>query len=251
MQHTTLILGANTSLQYATYSQIFCPRNLGFVEDSLYRQAATWLVMILSFMTDLAYPTIRSGVRDFSLKDQIPIEAAYAYIECKHTLTGKKQGPLEKGINQVREAKKLLLTREELPNRIYQNQYRGKHLDWPHHLPRLRNQPFGMLISRFVADDLDVSYLNSLEIGGDESTPDVVVLGSSLIMTPTVALEADGFKTSLFYDPADGIALRAERVPQLALALGLTTLLYALNYIELLPINWGSILNDAFWTGAS
>ncbi len=195
----------------------------------------------------LGHPTLRSSIgENFHLKDQIPVEAVYAYIECKHTLSLSTDS-LEKGIAQVEAAKKLLLGRSAKSFDGYDKQFLGKKGDWPRALPKLKNQPFGMLVSRMVDESITIGSLNGLNIRGADSKPDLIVAGSDIIMTPTVVLGPDGFKSSLFHIPENSISLNAERIEKLALALGFITLMQVLGWIELEPIDWSYFINETFW----
>lgn len=63
----------------------------------------------------MSSPTLRSGMsRKFPVKEQIPVDAVYAYIECKHSITDA--AVLEKAITQAQAVKKLMLTRRGLSN---------------------------------------------------------------------------------------------------------------------------------------
>ncbi|HEY5744833.1 MAG TPA: DUF6602 domain-containing protein [Chryseolinea sp.] len=72
----------------------------------------------------LRHPTLRSSIgENFHLKDQIPVDAVYAYLECKHTLDSNT---LVKSTAQVRSAKKLILGRPQKLYFEYDQQSRGE-----------------------------------------------------------------------------------------------------------------------------
>ncbi|MDB5135615.1 MAG: hypothetical protein JWP37_2218 [Mucilaginibacter sp.] len=193
----------------------------------------------------LGYPTLRSSIGEsFDLKDQIPVEAVYAYIECKHTLNIES---LHKAITQIKNAKRLLLTRDGIKYSGYDSQLDEKHSHFPYPLPKLRNQPFGMIFSRFTDKEITADYLNKLKLMGDETTPDLIVCGGSYIMTQTAVLGPDGFKASLFYNADDKFPLLAESTGVLSDAIGIVCLLNALSWLELDVMNFNSILNEGFW----
>ena len=191
----------------------------------------------------LSCPTLRSlGNFQLSIKEQIPVDAVYAYIECKHAINEKE---FRKAIKQVREVKSLILTRRSLKNLTYETDgpiYNGKlREDWPRQFPELRNQPFCMIISRyfdgFIPDNIE----------NDNLTPDFLLLGEDHVATQSVKLGPDGIKGALFYDHKHWASLRIETVKSCAFGIGIISLLQALEWIELLPIDWSSTLNEIYW----
>jgi hypothetical protein len=95
------------------------------------------------------FPTLRLLEQDnFEIKEQIPIEAVYAYIEAKHSLTSEA---FTKSISQIVKVKKLCATRDK--QKLYQTDpYVDTNLRPPYpieHLPEYRNPVFTMVFSRF------------------------------------------------------------------------------------------------------
>lgn len=95
------------------------------------------------------YPTLRIlGQNDnYSLKEQIPVEAVYAYIEAKNSLDEKT---MRKAISQVARVKKLCYSREPV---YYKECFRGQEyfdscysekINW---LPIITNPVYGMILS--------------------------------------------------------------------------------------------------------
>jgi hypothetical protein len=191
----------------------------------------------------MASPTLRSSLsRQFPVKEQIPVDAVYAYIECKHSISDA--GVLEKAIGQAEAVKKLMLTRRARVNPDYEEAgpvYNGKVRDWPRTFPPLKNQPFCAVFARKFSPDV------VLPSSFNELTPDLLVLGNHHIATQTVNLGADGPKSSLFFDSKYWAGLSVESAPGNAYGLGLVTLLEALSWTELLPIDWSATLNATFF----
>ncbi|WP_225607752.1 MULTISPECIES: DUF6602 domain-containing protein [unclassified Pseudomonas] len=187
-------------------------------------------------------PTLRSSSsRQFPVKEQIPIDAVYAYIECKHSISS--DAVLAKAIDQAEAVKKLVLTRRTLDNPGYEVDgpvYNGRPRDWPRTFPPRKNQPFCAVFARKYSPDVVVPGRHG------EYTPDLLILGSNYIATQTVNLGPDGVKSSLFFDTKYAAGLCPEQVPERAYGLGLVTLLGALSWIELLPIDWTRTLNSTF-----
>lgn len=190
----------------------------------------------------LACPTLRpgSGIR-FATKEQIPIEGVYAYIECKHSIKGEEV--FSKAVEQARAVKSLLHKRYKLKNPEYNPEgvlYNDKIQDWPRPYPPSLNQPFCAIFAR----QFDESASSPMAL--DAKTPDLLVLGKDVLATQSALLDHDGIKGALFIDPLFQSGLRLEKVDGLAFGLGLVTLLQALSWIQLDPVDWQEALNDAF-----
>ncbi|MGX1181562.1 hypothetical protein AB7M31_004630 [Pseudomonas sp. IAP-CY TE4608] len=195
----------------------------------------------------MASPTLRPSLsRQFPVKEQIPVDAVYAYIECKHSISDA--GVLAKATGQAEAVKRLMLTRRSRVNPEYEADepiYNGRVRDWPRTHPPLKNQPFCAVFARkFSADVVLPRTFN-------EFTPDLMVLGNNHIATQTVNLGADGLKSSLFFDSKYWAGLCVESAPGNAYGLGLVTLLEALSWTELLPIDWAATLNATFYDNLS
>lgn len=191
----------------------------------------------------LSFPVLRPiHGNDFSIKQQVPIEAVYAYIECKNSLDGNDV--FSKALDQVRKVKELILMRQEKSNPQFEKDgpvYNGKPRDWPRTFPKRKNQPFCAIFSRksdgYFPDKIEnISY-----------NPDLIIMGEDKIATQTVKLRPDGIKSALFYDEDYSATLASEDVKGDAFGIGIVTLLYAVGWIELLPIDWGGPLNRAYW----
>lgn len=77
--------------------------------------------------------------------------------------------------------------------------------------------------------------------------PDLIIFGEDKVASQTVKLGPDGIKSALFYDEEYQAILVSEDVKGDAFGIGIVTLLYAVGWIELLPIDWGGPLNRAYW----
>jgi hypothetical protein len=208
----------------------------------------------------LSYPTLRSSLgQNFAIKEQVPIEAAYAYIECKHSVeladTLKQSQTLAVAVEQVRTVKALASKRQPNPNHHYKDQdrfKRRKSADFPAPFPELKNELFGMVFARKFKLAKPTSSPSNIEIG-KEHGPDLLIVGEDLLFTPSVVLGPDGIRSSLFFSSSFQSTLRLEKAPGSAIGLGLLTLLHVINWMELLPIDYATVLNGAFadvlWSG--
>jgi len=211
----------------------------GFIVTEDGRQAGDDLIVY----DKMACPTLRANVAvRYSVKEQIPADAVYAYIECKHSIGDA--AVFEKAMKQARAVKKLLFTREGKKNPDYKRDgpvFNGKVRDWPRSEPPLKNQPFCCVIAR----QFDAKLVES-ETVRDELTPDLLVLGRDHIGTQSVLLGRDGIKGALFFDARYWAGLRIEKTEGQAFGIGIVSLLQALGKIELVPIDWRETLSAAF-----
>ena len=209
----------------------------GFIIDKTGKKAKCDDVIIYD---KLSYPLIRqNGEKDFSLKQQVPVEAVYAYIECKNAI--KTQDVFDKAYKQASDAKEFLFKRESVNNDKYEVDgpiYNGKPRDWPRQEPELINQPFSMIITRKWDKNLEFPDTNG------KYTPDLLILGSNHFASQTAYLGADGPKSALFFDAKCGYPLKVDEINENSFGIGIIMLLQALSNINLQPINWIPVLND-------
>ncbi|KZE17835.1 DUF6602 domain-containing protein, partial [Sphingomonas hankookensis] len=139
----------------------------------------------------LSYPTLRSSIApNYAIKEQVPVEAAYAYIECKHGLSlGATLGAsqtLAKAVEQVRAAKRLGAKRTANPNLEYRKQLRftePKRRDWPAYYPELKNELFGVVFARNATLANPAFDPTRLQIGGDHAPVSCPLLSGPSTMT--------------------------------------------------------------------
>lgn len=235
----------------------------GFVIDRDGRQAGDDVVIY----DQHRFPTLRLRHRDdFSRKEQIPVEAVYAYIEAKHTLViegGDSNASLRKASLQAKAVKDLLSTRDKMSfgqqdpyfSRTSEDAESGA-LSVPKWLPKYRNPPFCMIFARQIANKTnknildDPQHINSLlkatsEITKDNFNADVVVAGKSNIMAASFGTDIEQLLPSLFYLPEGPPSLSCYILPDIAVGAGLIHLMAALDWINLGRINWEAVMNDS------
>jgi len=201
----------------------------------------------------MAYPTLRASIApNFAIKEKVPVEAAYAYIECKHRVeigdSLERSASLARAVGQVRAAKALAARRHSNPNPTYREQDRftkRKKDHWPAYLPETKNELYGVIFARQALFAKGTTAPSGIRIGG-EHAPDLAILGDDLLFNPSELLGADGIKASLFYSSFGFPHLRAEKVEGAAIGLGLLTLLHVIGWMELLPIDYGHLLNACY-----
>jgi len=193
----------------------------------------------------LNFPLIRQlSINDFSLKQQVPVEAVYACIECKNSIADAVT--LAKSLDQVRSLKKVLFTRDLKANPSYVIDgptYNGKvREDWPRQEPQHMNQPYVIVFARNWGTDL------GLNVPNDQCAPDLMVLGADHLATQHANLGPDGIKGALFFDSKNHASLMVEEVKGNAFGLSLLILFQVLSTIELEQIDWSEVLNSEFFT---
>lgn len=192
----------------------------------------------------MSCPTLRSNQgRQYAAKEQIPIDAVYAYIECKHSV--KTSDVFENAVSQARAVKELMLKRPARANPDYEvdgPMYNGKPRDWPRCFPQKKNQPFCAVFSR------EFSPPAFGDVQRDCLTPDLLILGQDHLATQSAVLNQDGIKGALFFDDKHDAGVRLETLKGQAYGVGIVTLMQALGWIELVPMDWSKTLNMAHWS---
>jgi hypothetical protein len=192
------------------------------------------------------FPTIRLfDNMDFSIKQQIPVEAVYAYIEAKHQLD---DSTFVKSLTQVRNVKQLIMRRGKLDlswinddfKLVGENNLKRENYNFPDYF----NPPFTAIISNkcgIAHKDLpDASNLIKMQInlGGYESFPPDLLISDNIVALPAVETQIE----SPFFSNNSKIEAFTSNY---AFGIGMSSLLYALDYIKLGKIHWPSILADS------
>lgn len=212
---------------------------------------------IIIFAQDRFF-TLRQGVGlDLTVKEQIPIEAAIAYIEAKHTLILEGEGPasLHTACKQVEKIKTLCAKRESVKIGSW-NPYVVNPINFP--APpgfSINNPMYGVIFARNVKRTANSSeYLSSADIDkyfkerthsvppGRTLAPDLMVLGDSYVVTPSIKKNGESF-FSPFMSPVSNYGTRI--VPGISYGVGFACLQFALDWIKLGKLPWDRILSNA------
>ena len=220
---------------------------------------------IIVFAQD-RFPTLKlRRPEDYSRKEQIPIEAAYAYIEAKHTLVLEGNGPgsLAKACLQVAKVKELCSKRKS--TELFMLDPYVSHetpiTDNSQALHPTRNPMYGAVISRYVCrkkgtdaledpEEINVVFKEILESSlnltamGKEFFPDLIVMGNSNLVLPATVIA--GETHPLFFAQDRMSSLAVETVYGAAFGAGLCCLFFALDWVRLGKMPWQEILADAF-----
>ena len=193
------------------------------------------------------FPTLRLLPKDdFSLKEEIPIEAVYAYLEVKHNLTAES---LSKAIQQVIAVKRLVSRREKV-NLYQHDQYITSDLRPPillHHLPTYRNPIFCAVIGRFSnsldksdeVNDFLLSQLNYWEkLSNYEFYPELIVGGANNIMCTSFEQESETKPTIFHLSEREKSGYQVLKKDGLAFAIFFTHLMAAIDFVRLGKMPW-------------
>lgn len=209
----------------------------------------------------MSYPTLRGLESDDYLpKEHVPIEAAYAYIEAKHTLEIEGSGPssLRRALDQVSLVKAAGEARVSCPIemiapnvKLAPGSVRGP-AGWPHK----RNPFYAAIFARQVrlrsggslAEDAGeiVSAMTENPIVSIQK-PDLVVAGTSVVGHAAGRTESDEavLGCPFNFDGSDKLGFAILRADNVAFGIGVAHLLWALSNIQLMPMPWREIVFDA------
>jgi hypothetical protein len=202
------------------------------------------------------FPTLRLLPQNcYDRKEYIPVEAVCAYIEAKHTLSINGQGSqsLFKACSQVAAVKRI--PREGTPlNAIdpyaVNLAFSASRPNWP----SILNPMFGAVFARRVRSEQAQTILDDPEsvrnalIGIEVQVspfPDLIVAGDSNVILPFV--KDDDTETITMHAPFRTEELtkpQVFRADGLAFAIGVCTLLYALDTLRLGRMPWPKIISE-------
>lgn len=211
------------------------------------------------------YPTLRllGQHNTYELKEQIPVDAVYAYIEAKHSLT---EETLKKAIVQVAEVKKMCYSRnliyiQEISNNetIFNNKFSTEN-SWD---PAILNPVYGMILSahckfkntsesltskiveiiNFMRKEISgYGYYNVDSIGIDESTAAFCASNKNIT---TEKAEKIRHITKFYTGIVDESIYQISKYDNRAYGLVFCHLMNALSHIQLSDMPWSDILNTA------
>ncbi len=227
----------------------------GFVVDSKGQLAGDDIII---FAQDRFF-TLRQGAGlDLAVKEQIPIEAAYAYIEAKHTLVLEGEGgsSLHKAFEQVKKVKNICTQRAPVDLIGYDPYVQNFPLRVEPSIEyKTRNHMFGGIFARHVRRNEsspilnDPSEIDKLIKGVIERhnfekdfSPDLIVAGDSNVVVPAIK-NSDQIVYAQFMSREKIYGTRT--VEGRAYGIGLLCLSFALDWIRLGKMPWDELIADA------
>lgn len=211
----------------------------------------------------MRFPTLRSlNATDYSRMERVPIEAVYAYIEAKHTLTirGHDGQSLQKALHQVSDVKRLCGIRPSVPltqvapHTVIPAATVESHSLWPDH----RNPVYAEILARNVRITTDAQICTDPSRITQELlsvpletviAPDLIVAGQDNLLLPAIqnTKTGSGDISSPFHIPTRS-HFSPVRVMGNGFGVGLACLLWALDWIQLGEMPWPAILKDCLRT---
>lgn len=191
------------------------------------------------------FPTLRLLDKNkFDKKQEIPVEAVYAYLEAKHTIILHEPDSGQsffKSFGQVSKVKKLPRENRELlsidPYTNLGGMFTASRNNWPN----MTNPIYGAIISRYVKDKSKSEYLPSDKIFEAIKVanvptgivhPDLVILGQNDLMFPGISSDSSIVFDSPFFIEGTSTLIH-KTIANSSLAIGIIMLLYALDTIKL------------------
>jgi len=205
------------------------------------------------------YPTLRSlADGEYAQKEQIPVEAVFAYVEAKHTLTiaGDGASSFNQALHQAAAVKELVNAREPRPTTAIGRRIMVSgpyiHLDHPKGWPDRQNPVYTAVMARRVRlkegeeieTDAKKIYDTIISTTYDLSinqAPDMVVAGDSVV---GVAVQ-DGGKVIRGPFCIEPMVLSFHPAANIAFGVGIVHMLWAIDSIELAPMKWDRMLIEA------
>lgn len=208
------------------------------------------------------FPTIAlRGNDDYSRKEYIPIEAAYAYIEAKHTLNihGTNGQSLFKACEQVSNVKTIVSKRKSVD--CYQLGPYSKlppsiSFTSPENYPDIQNPFYTIIISRNVREKASTQILSDekdilTNLGKEKISsverPDLIVLDDKVIILPVIPTDRHNVShVSPFFIKGKS-EYHVTSANSVGFGIAIFSLLFALDWINLGVVPWKEILKDAIF----
>jgi hypothetical protein len=246
-------LGTEFEVQICKLLRAFLPSKYGICRGFVVNQQGDKAGDDIIIYDQERFPTLRLLPKDdFTLKEEIPIEAVYAYLEIKHNLT---KDTLDKALKQVIAVKKLVSQRTQMS--IYQTDpfiaSNLTQLDPVEYLPSFRNPVFCCIIGKFsngtedevIVNDFLSSHINVLpQPQNYHFYPELIIGSPNNIARTSYIKDTTTFPTIFHSINSYKCVYQAIKTPNLGFALCFTHLMVAIDFIRLGQMPWAEILNN-------
>lgn len=217
----------------------------GFVVNSIGQKAGDDIIIY----DRERFPTLRLLGETYSRKENIPIEAVYAYIEAKHTLDEKT---ILKSFNQISEVKKVLDTRvkiglEQIDNYLTLENFKKVSID---DYPNYRNPFYTMIIGRRCNNELksiekkEIYQFLKDKIPEDANlnSPDFIVAGKYHFIG--VGIENNSSINPIVFIHPEKKSKYFLKQSDISFGMSLAILFQAIDWIKLGPMPWDEMINE-------
>lgn len=203
-----------------------------------------------------SYPNLRpTSTEKFTIKENIPVDSVYAYIEAKNTIEIANKNAntyIGRAIRQTTAVKSL-----ERPSRLLSERIDGVTLGENMHIqkrkghPNICNPMYTVIISRGLREkgkaitNPDDIYDKLLNIKYENNfPPDLIIVGNDVVVTPALIEQNKQTIESPFYIP-NRSQLTVVKMPNMAFGFGLSMIQWALQSIKLKELDWREVLSEA------
>jgi uncharacterized protein DUF6602 len=193
-----------------------------------------------------SFPTIRlHNKQQFARKENIPVEAVYAYFEAKHNLT---EDTFNTALGQIRTVKDFVSKRKRIQIETFDPYLEpiDRETNYSKNYPDYRNPIYCGIISRKTAltkeriEELEKEFENSKK---DINNPETIIFSKSKYMQIGHD-EEDGFQPTVFLLENKAFSYSVIQTSEdLSFGLGLINLISAIDWIRLGRIDWIKVLN--------
>ena len=207
-----------------------------------------------------SFPTLRFlPQNDFSLKQKIPADAVYIYIEAKHNLTfcaapneteqtqKKPEITIHKALSQVGKVKEIVNRRPDRPLENVIDGFKFKEGYVRQAIPgypTICNPFYTAIIAKKASPEEGLSKSLSSAIESVENInllPDLIIAGPDKIVLPYLPV-SQGKNALVPFRVLGTKLVSAGVLGNNSLATGLCHIFWALEHIKLQPIHWGEVL---------
>lgn len=208
----------------------------------------------------VSFPRLTFGRENsFARKENIPVEAVYAYIEAKHNLVLSpelNECVLNKALSQVKKVKQLINTRRKRKGDLgsinvevpYNEQYLPL-IKRPDYLPQYANPFITAIVSRYISwkkssvlldsNDANDAVADKVKNLTGAELPEIIVAGNCNFYYPYSSNH--NHAVPFILDQGCRLAVVNDEI---SFGAFLAQLFFALDQITLAPMPWDEILND-------
>lgn len=204
-----------------------------------------------------SYPNLKpNSASKFTIKENIPVDSVYAYLEAKNTIEIKKDSVgtyWGKAIKQTQDVKNIYREPRN-SNEIIDGVTLGENLTIPlrKSFPEICNPMYTAIICRGIRENgkiiTDHQEIKRKLIGlkyPNDNPPDLIIIGNDLAIFPSlIEPEKQTLESPFFIKGRHSLVTVI--MPEMAFGFGMAMIQWALQNIKLKDINWKLVLGEVF-----
>ncbi len=229
----------------------------GFVTPQDGKQEGDDIIIFDKFSFPLLKP---NNQPPFTIKESVPVESTYAYIEAKNTLElikKDKGNSIHKAVSQVKTIKSIPREVRSINDGIDGITLgQGFNYNLLPGDPQILNPMYGVVFSRGVRKNGKIindpktirDELRNIQLPANNSV-DLIIAGKDVVIIPTKTENNSALQKlegPFFVEKRHNLTVLI--VPDLAYGFGITMVQWALQKIKLNPIDWRDVLGEAIIT---